>query len=430
MSLTNPTINHYLQILFNLHNRGIKLGLKNTQEFLDLLGNPQKKFKCIHVAGSNGKGSTSSFIASILTEAGYNTGLYTSPHFIRYNERIRINGQIIPDKYVIAFMEEFENLIYETNLTFFEVTTVLAFKYFADKEVDYAIIETGLGGRLDATNVITPLASVITSISLEHTNILGNSIEEIAKEKGGIIKPGVPLFLGKMPEQAEKTLIEMAAEKNCKYYKLNDYTNKRENYFEYYSSELYIDHLSAPLKGAYQQLNASLAILTLNKTLRFTDSKRILGGIKNVVHNTGIQGRYEKVHDHPKIILDSAHNIEGVQNFLKEFTKDKIKPKPCYLLFSCLNDKSLDQMLIQSKDHFDKIYLYELKDNDRAAKIEQLVEIAENNDIKYSVQNDIPAFIKKFIGSAEKECLVVYGSMYLVAEVKKVFEKKYYSNNL
>jgi dihydrofolate synthase/folylpolyglutamate synthase len=196
MSLTNPSINHYLQILFNLHNRGIKLGLENTQEFLDLLGNPQKKIKCIHVAGSNGKGSTSSFIASILTEAGYKTGLYTSPHFIRYNERIRINGQIIPDKYVIAFMEEYEKLIYDTNLTFFEVTTVLAFKYFADKEVDYAIIETGLGGRLDATNVINPLASVITSISLEHTNILGNTIEEIAKEKGGIIKPGVPLFFG------------------------------------------------------------------------------------------------------------------------------------------------------------------------------------------------------------------------------------------
>lgn len=430
MSLTNPAIDHYLQILFNLHNRGVKLGLENTMNFLDLLGNPQRKLKCFHVAGSNGKGSTSSFIASILTEAGYKTGLYTSPHFIKYNERIRINGQIIPDKYVIEFMAEYESVIYETNLTFFEVTTALALKYFADKEVDYAVIETGLGGRLDATNVIKPLASVITSISLEHTNILGNSLEQIAEEKGGIIKEKVPVFLGFLEKPAQETLIRISEEKGCKYYKLKDYINKREHSFEFYSSELFFDNFVTPLKGSYQQLNAALAILTLNKTIKFSDSKKILAGIKNVVNNTGIQGRYEKIHDNPRIILDSAHNLDGIQNFLKEFSKEEKKFRERYLLFSCLNDKNLEDMLIQSKPHFDLIYLFELKDNERAVKMEEFVKIAEKHEIKYKKIDDIPAFIKKFLSAADKECLVIYGSMYLIAEVKKVFEKKYYSNIL
>ncbi len=430
MSLTNPAINHYLQNLFNLHNRGVKLGLENTINFLDLLGNPQRKLKCFHIAGSNGKGSTSSFIASILTEAGYKTGLYTSPHFIKYNERIRINGQIVPDKYVIEFMEEFESVIYETNLTFFEVTTALAFKYFADKQVDYAVIETGLGGRLDATNVIKPLASIITSISLEHTNILGDNIEAIAQEKAGIIKDSVPVFLGSLNKSAETVIKQIATERNCKTYKLQDYINKREHSFEFYSSELFFDNFITPLKGSYQQLNASLAILALHKTLKFSDPKKILNGIKNVVNNTGIQGRYEKVHDNPKIILDSAHNLEGIQNFLKEFSKEEKKYKERFLLFSCLTDKTLDDMLTLSKPHFDLVYLFELKDNERAVKIEELIKSAEKSEIKYKVVTDIPGFIKKFLSAADKECLVIYGSMYLVAEAKKVFEKKYYSNNL
>lgn len=430
MTSIEQKIDHYLNLLFSLHNRGVKLGLEKTIEFLSVLGDPHKKLKCFHIAGSNGKGSTSSFIASILTEAGYKTGLYTSPHFIRYNERIRINGQQIPDKYVVEFMSQYENEIMNSGITFFEVTTALAFKYFHDQGVDFAVIETGLGGTYDSTNVIDPLASIITSISLEHTNILGDSLELIAGAKGGIIKKGRPVFLGSMPVEAKGRLIQIAGEKGSKCYFLEEYINRRKEAFEFYSSELYFDNLVTPLRGAYQQLNASLAILAINKVLHFSDAGKILKGIRNVSINSGIQGRFEKVHDKPVIILDSAHNSEGVETFLKEFEKDRKKYKRKYLLFSCLNDKSAANMLQESSRHFDVIYLYELKNNERALKLHELVALADEHGINHQETKDVRQFIRKFLSASEDECLVVYGSMYLVAEAMSVFEKKYYSNNI
>ncbi|MFA7229307.1 MAG: Mur ligase family protein, partial [Melioribacteraceae bacterium] len=188
-----------LNLLFSLHQFGIKLGLDNMTALLDHIGNPHSGLKMIHIAGSNGKGSTASFIASILMEAGFKVGLYTSPHFVKFNERIRINGVMIDDNSVAEFVDGLREYISEKKPTFFEITTALAFHYFLHQKVDYAVIETGLGGRLDATNVITPLASVITSISLDHTEHLGETIEKIAAEKGGIIKPGAKLFTGIMP---------------------------------------------------------------------------------------------------------------------------------------------------------------------------------------------------------------------------------------
>jgi dihydrofolate synthase/folylpolyglutamate synthase len=185
-----------LKKLFSLHKFGIKLGLENTIGFLNHLGNPQQKLKTIHIAGSNGKGSTSSFIASILQEYEYKIGLYTSPHFVKFNERVVINGKQIEDEYIATFVSDNESYIDEHQLTFFEVTTVLAFQYFKDMNTDYCVIETGLGGRLDSTNVLNPLATVITSISLEHTNVLGNTIEQIAAEKSAIIKSNSKVFIG------------------------------------------------------------------------------------------------------------------------------------------------------------------------------------------------------------------------------------------
>ncbi|MDP3683322.1 MAG: Mur ligase family protein, partial [Ignavibacteria bacterium] len=193
-----------LEKLYALQMFGMKLGLQNIRKFLQLLGNPQNNLKCFHVAGSNGKGSTASFIASILQTAGFKTGLYTSPHFVKFNERIRINGIEIEDEFIASFYNDHEQFINENKLTFFEVTTALAFTYFSEKKVKYAVIETGLGGRLDATNVLKPLAVVLTSISLEHTQYLGNTIEEIATEKAAIIKPKSKVFLGLLPEKADE----------------------------------------------------------------------------------------------------------------------------------------------------------------------------------------------------------------------------------
>ena len=206
------TIEHALTKLFALHTFGMKLGLDNIKNFLDHIGNPQKKLKTIHVAGSNGKGSTSAFLSSILQELGNKVGLYTSPHFVRYNERIRINGIEIPDTYVAGFVQKYDKFIEEHKLTFFEVTTAIAFQYFVDEKVDIAVIETGLGGRLDATNVLSPLATVITSISLEHTHILGDTIEKITTEKAGILKSSVPVFTGLLPTEAIKIIEDKGAE--------------------------------------------------------------------------------------------------------------------------------------------------------------------------------------------------------------------------
>jgi len=208
-----------IEKLYSLQKFGIKLGLQNIQNFLEYLGNPEKQFKSFHIAGTNGKGSTASFISSILIENNLKTGLYTSPHFVKFNERIRINGKEIEDEYIAKFVKENQNFIDENHLTFFEATTAMAFKYFTENKIDFAVIETGLGGRLDATNVVNPVASIITSISLEHTEMLGNSLKEIAFEKGGIIKNNSKVFIGRLPEEAEREIEKICKERNSKLFK-------------------------------------------------------------------------------------------------------------------------------------------------------------------------------------------------------------------
>ena len=301
-----------LEKLFSLHTYGVKLGLENVKNFLLLLDNPQQKLNAIHVAGSNGKGSTASFIASILAECGYKVGLYTSPHFVRFNERIIIDGKQIPDSTVADFINHNWDYILKNKLTFFEVTTALAFKYFYDESVDYAVIETGLGGRLDATNVLNPLAEVITSISLEHTNVLGNKIDGIAKEKAEIIKPGTKVFIGILPDEADRLIERKCDEENCKLYRLDEYLNKADNNVELYTEEIELDEWNIQLKGKYQKLNAALAVLTCVKTLNIDESKYIIKGVENVVLNTGIQGRYDYYHNNPTIIFESAHKVSGI----------------------------------------------------------------------------------------------------------------------
>ena len=211
-----------LEKLFSLHQFGVKLGLDKPKKLFKHIGNPHNDLKCIHIAGSNAKGSVASFINSILIEDGFKVGLYTSPHFIKFNERIRINGEMIEDEYVIEFMNELNDYIDENEPTFFELTTAMAFKYFKDNKVDYAVIETGLGGRLDATNVIDPIATVITTISLEHTNILGNTLEQIAYEKGEIIKQDRKSVIGFLPNVAEKVIEKKAKSVNSELFRLKD----------------------------------------------------------------------------------------------------------------------------------------------------------------------------------------------------------------
>lgn len=411
-----------LNKLFALHTFGIKLGLDNIKAFLDSIGNPQNKIKTIHVAGSNGKGSTASFIASILMENGFRTGLYTSPHFIKFNERISIDGKLIPDDFIANFIDKYQNKIEEYNLTFFEVTTAMAFEYFVFMNIDYAVIETGLGGRLDATNVLDPLACVITSISLEHTNILGDKLELIAYEKSEIIKAGCKTFIGIIPEEAIKVLEKKTKSVKSELFCLEEYIVEKNNSLQLYTEEIEFDEWKVPLIGKHQKYNAALAALCVSKTFNIDDPSIIMNGIKNVVKNTKLQGRYEIASNKPRIILDSAHNPEGIQALVQEFKNEKKNYRKSVLLFGVMKDKDIKQMLNTVKDLFDKIYLYEIK-YERSADKETLKTTAESVSINYSFIEDLNEFLKQFINGPGDDCLVVAGSMYLLGDVKPILSK-------
>jgi dihydrofolate synthase / folylpolyglutamate synthase len=412
-------IQESLNKLFALHTFGIKLGLDNIQKFLDKIGNPQSKLKTIHIAGSNGKGSTASFIASILMEDGCKVGLYTSPHFIKFNERISINGKYIPDDFIANFIDKHQKYIDEYQLTFFEVTTAMAFEYFLFLGVDYAVIETGLGGRLDATNVLNPLACVITSISLEHTNVLGNKIEGIAYEKGEIIKKGSKSFIGLLPEEAIKVIEKKCSSVKSPLFCLEEYLIEKNDQIELYTEELEFDDWKVPLLGKHQKYNAALASLCAAKTFNIDDPSVITDGIKNVVKNTKLQGRYEIISKQPRIILDSAHNPEGIDCLINQFRKEKNNYKVCSLLFGVMRDKNIDEMLELVKDSFTKIYFYEIN-YERAASTQLLSERAKKRGVKFLVIKNLEDFINQQLNGDKDSCLVVAGSMYLLGEVKSI----------
>ncbi len=415
-------IQESLNKLFALHTFGIKLGLDNIQKFLDKIGNPQKKLKSIHVAGSNGKGSTASFIASILMENGSKVGLYTSPHFVKFNERISINGKYIPDDFIANFIDKHQKYIDEYQLTFFEVTTAMAFDYFVFSGVDYSIIETGLGGRLDATNVLNPLACVITSISLEHTNVLGNKIAGIAYEKGEIIKKGSKTFIGLLPEEAIKVIEKKCLSVKSPLFCLEEYIIEKGEHIELYTEELEFDNWEVPLYGKHQKYNAALASLCVAKTFDIDSPAVITDGIKKVVKNTKIQGRYEIISNKPKIILDSAHNPEGIDCLINQFNKEKNNYKDCSLLFGAMRDKNIDEMLELVKDSFTKIYFYEIN-YERAASTLLLSERAQKRGVKFMVVKNLKEFLYQQLKGDKDSCLVVAGSMYLIGEVKSILSQ-------
>jgi dihydrofolate synthase/folylpolyglutamate synthase len=420
-------LNSALEKLFSLHQFGIKLGLECITNLLEHLGNPHKHLKTFHIAGTNGKGSTASFMASILIEAGYKVGLYTSPHFVKYNERIRVNGEMIGDDYVREYVNSLNDYIDKYQPTFFEITTALAFKYFAEQNVDYAIIETGLGGRLDATNVINPIASVITSISLEHTEHLGNTIEQIALEKAGIIKPNTNVFLGTVPREAEEAIKKKTVELGCKLFQLNEFVeSKSERVIVNLDKGIFSIYFT-PLRGNYQLYNCALAIKTLNTCLNIRDGMIFRQGIANVLGNTGIEGRYEIINEFPRIIFDSAHNPESLATFLEEFARERSCYTERVLLFAAMKDKAIPEMLKLAKPHFDKIYVTKVN-IDRSSKVEQLMVIAAQVGIKAKRVSNPIKFVTKFYKEGPAKCLVVLGSMYLIGEIKAAKVKKELDN--
>ncbi|WP_034059834.1 bifunctional folylpolyglutamate synthase/dihydrofolate synthase [Lacinutrix jangbogonensis] len=328
------TVNWMFSQLPMYQNQGksaYKVDLSNTMLLAKHLNNPENKFKSIHVAGTNGKGSSSHMLASILQEAGYNVGLYTSPHLKDYRERIKINGKDLSKQFVIQFIKRNKSF-FETNaLSFFEMSVGLAFEYFAKHKVDIAIIEVGLGGRLDSTNIITPEVSVITNIGLDHIQFLGNSLESIAKEKGGIIKSKIPVVIGETQTETKEVFMKIAHNNDAKII----FADKSE-----------IEKYKSDLKGSYQTKNIKTVVQTVNEIQLkgFNISKQnIKDGLLNVVNNTGLLGRWQVLKENPKVICDTAHNREGLEIVMSQLQKEQ--SNGLHIVFGVVNDKDLDTII-------------------------------------------------------------------------------------
>ncbi len=308
-----------------------KIDLSNTLLLADYLGNPQHEFKSIHVAGTNGKGSTSHMMASVLQEAGYKVGLYTSPHLKDFRERIKINGMMIPKRKVSSFVVKHKDFFKNNKLSFFEMTVGLAFHYFAESQVDIAIIEVGLGGRLDSTNIISPELSVITNIGLDHTQFLGTTLEAIAKEKAGIIKSKIPVVIGELHPDTKKVFQQVALENNAPII---------------YSEEENVSLFDCDLKGNYQKKNQRTALVALKilASKGFSISKTDLEkGCNTVVANTGLLGRWQILQQSPTVICDTAHNKEALTYIVKQLAQENYNK--LHMVFGVVNDKDVDSIL-------------------------------------------------------------------------------------
>ena len=361
-----PETLHYLYSrlpMFSSHGKGaIKPGLKNTIKFCQELGNPHEKFKSIHVGGTNGKGSTSHMLAAIFQEAGYKTGLYTSPHLRDFRERIRINGEMIAEMEVIQFVEAHQQYIEKLEPSFFEVTVALAFEYFSANQVEVAIIEVGLGGRLDSTNVIHPELSVISNISYDHMNILGNSLNEIASEKAGIIKYNVPVVISQRQDEVEDIFINKAFEMNSGLTFASDEWNIFRSQTQNNSSGLLkleirqkttidnpvfsFDSIELDLTGSYQLKNLA-GVLSAVKHLRLMDyqidDQDVLSALRQVKKLTGLMGRWHSLNYNPLIICDTGHNEDGIREVMKNIN---LTPhKDLYMVIGMVEDKDISKIL-------------------------------------------------------------------------------------
>jgi len=329
----SDTIEYLFSRLPMYQRKGIAAYKKNIGNIIkacEYLKNPHKKFKSIHIAGTNGKGSTSHIIASIIQEAGYNCGLYTSPHLKDFKERIRYNGKKISKNDVVDFVERNKNNFEMLNMSFFEYTVAMAFDFFQKKKVDIAIIETGLGGRLDSTNIILPEVSVITNISMDHSNLLGDSLKKIAIEKAGIIKPNTPVVIGKKQDSINTIFQKIAKNLNSNIYYATELNNNTNLYNMKNAPDYHIENIKTAI--------ATIKILNWN-----IDNEHIQNGIRNVNKNTDLKGRWQKLSNKPLTICDTAHNEEGIKNICDEIKK--IKFDKLHFILGTVNDKNLDNIL-------------------------------------------------------------------------------------
>lgn len=397
-----------------------KANMDNTLALDEYFNHPHTLFKTIHVAGTNGKGSVSHMLASILQEAGYKTGLYTSPHLKDFRERIKINGEMISETYVVDFFEKNQSIFNQLHPSFFEMTVAMAFKYFADNHVDIAIIEVGLGGRLDSTNIIQPLASVITNISFDHMALLGNTLEAIASEKAGIIKSYTPSIIGMRNSSYDFVFEQKAKELHSPISFASDHwqlTNQKEGFHLQHSSGWNFNHLECELKGIYQQKNITYVLETLyqlkNTELHITD-EQIRQGIAKVVHNTGLQGRWQTLAQSPFTICDTGHNIDGITEITKQLKTCNYRQ--LHFVLGMVNDKDIDSVLqILPKD---AVYYFCKASIPRALKEGILAEKANLHGLQGNCYATVALAYQAAQKAANPEDMIyIGGSTFVVAEV-------------
>ena len=399
---------------------GMKLGLQNITEFLDSIGAPQLQYPTIHLAGTNGKGSTSAMLDAILRSAGYRTALFTSPHLVDFRERLKINGEKISRRAVISFVDRYRRELTERKLSFFELVTALGFEYFAREKVDIAVIETGLGGRLDASNVLTPLLTITTDISRDHVEILGSSLRKIAWEKGGIIKPDVPHLIGLLPPQATDVLREISRKKKAPFYRL-----KKSEFsgdpaamrLDFLSDSLKLRNLKPSLTGTHQLTNAALvvkAISILQKHYRFPVPQR---AIRQGIASTDWPGRFQIITDNgkPTLILDVCHNLGGVTAFAESF-RHRYPGRTTYCITGFVKRKQHQAMFDQLARISDGYYLVPLKTK-RSTDLDELLTTIRFRKIPVRKFGSLRAAYNNLLKSCEPNDIIsIIGSHYLVGE--------------
>lgn len=402
-----------------------KADLKNTIDLLNLLGNPQQHFKSVHVAGTNGKGSTSHMLASIFQEAGYKTGLYTSPHLRDFRERIRVNGEMIPQDKVTEFIETHRAEFEAMGLSFFEMTVGMAFDYFAKEKVDMAIVEVGMGGRLDSTNLITPELSIITNIGLDHVQFLGDTLEKIAGEKAGIIKEGIPVVIGETQAETRQVFIDTAESHHSPIFfadqifdcdKIHIESQHKQEYDIWKNSELYLEACDIPLMGNYQKKNLTTVMCAadlLRKKFELSDDD-LRDGIANVIRNTHLMGRWQILNNDPLTIADTGHNVDGIREVISQLAE--MNYNKLHFVIGMVNDKDIDHVLQLLPHHCE--YYFCKADIPRGLDANILAQKAFELGLRGKVYDSVRDAYLSAVNSAQGDDIVfVGGSNFIVAEV-------------
>ena len=439
MTRSRGTYHETLTYLYGLQYRGIKYGLRNIRALLTACGHPERQFPSVHIAGTNGKGSTSSFLASILQEAGYRTGLYTSPHLVNFTERIRINGIEIPEERLVQYAREMRGSFERTHATFFEATTCIAFRYFADERISVGVIETGLGGRLDATNTLTPMVSVITNVAMDHMEYLGSTLRAIAREKAGIIKRGVPVVTASTSSEVLAVLQSAARRRQSPLYYVRDLIDARVEGIKggcavvrFRDTAWRIPSVVLGHPGVHQVSNAALAVSALalaagRHRLNHMNGAAVARGLRNVVRNTGLGGRLQTIsHKGVRITMDVAHNPDGMR-ILAETLSSRRKAYPL-AVFGIVRDKDAGAVLDELRRIVSEVIAVRPK-TERARDSREIVSVATERGIPAvdggSVQNGLKMALRLLSRGypRSRRRLLVAGSHYLVGEAVQFFQK-------